>query len=146
MKIKVDAVICDGSAADLTFPKESLTRSRLFSDIFSTYQNGGVTLLLSSQNIGSIVTFFAVRQGLIEKQRGRIPFYFDDATWEQMCILRDRADDLAKSVQNKIKIHEDPFHSVMIRRLEADQPHLGGLGLKRAIAKPFAYSSVLSTC
>ncbi|MBN2229995.1 MAG: MBL fold metallo-hydrolase [Candidatus Thorarchaeota archaeon] len=133
LKVHPDAIICDGSAADLEFPKESLTRARLYSDIVDVYQKGGVTLLLSDQNIGAIVTYFIIRQGLIDWNAGRIPFYFDSATWEQMCILRDRADDLDPSIEEKIQMHNDPFHSAMIRRLEEDYPHLGGIGLKNAI-------------
>ncbi|MDF1541043.1 MAG: MBL fold metallo-hydrolase [Candidatus Thorarchaeota archaeon] len=133
LKVKPDVVICDGSAADLEFPKESSTRARLYIDILDTYNRGGVTLLLSDHNVGAIITYFIIRQGLIDKEGGRIPFYFDSATWEQMCILRDRADDLDPIIRERIENHADPFHSAMIRRLEAEYPHLGGIGLKNAI-------------
>lgn len=135
-----DVIICDGSAADLHFLKEEVTKARLYSDIVGVYQNEGITLLLSDQNLGAIVTFFTIRQSMIDHSKGRISFYFDSTTWDQMCILRDRAEDLAKSVQQKIQNHEDPFHSVMIRRLESEYPHYGGFGLRKAIKEPCVIS------
>ncbi|RLI54509.1 MAG: hypothetical protein DRO87_10085 [Candidatus Thorarchaeota archaeon] len=136
LRLKPDVVICDGSAADLVFPKESLTRARLYSEIMHTWRKKKTVLFLSESNMGSIVTYFAIHENVLRRSEGRIPFYFDETAWDQMCILRERKDDLALSVREKIAQHRDPFHSVMIRALESEKPHLGGIGIEEASKTP----------
>ncbi len=139
IKAEPDVIICDATAADKNFKKEEAIKAFVYSQMYQTLKlnskrdKKSSILVLSDFSPGIIIPLFIFHEMAAEAGMLRPPFYFNSDIWDLLCVFRDSPEDLSIKLRNKINKHEDPFHSIMIRKLGDEWLEYGGIGLNRAI-------------